>query len=375
MKLNHFFFTGLLLMIFGCQQKNQVASVSSAVKNEIQYSKGLSIYEHKGYTIVKVSNPWPKADKNYTYVLRKKGAVVPDSLRSFVTIDVPVKKVIATSTTHIPSLEMLGVENTLIGFPHLDYISSEKVLANVKAGKVRELGSNQNMNTEVVIDLQPDVIIGYGIDNNNPTLDNLQRSGLKIMLNGDWNEQTPLGKAEWIKFFGALYGLENKADSIFSNIVKEYQAALKLAAKATSKPTVLTGGMFENKWNVAGGESWGALFIKDAGGNYLWSETRGTGSLSMPFEKVFERAHDANFWIGPGQFSSLKELSDSNPHYVKFRAFQDKNVFSFKTGKSGGVIYYELAPNRPDLVLKDVLKILHPELLPDYELFFFKRLE
>src|SRR5690606_25425598 len=247
--------------------------------------------------IVKVTNPWPDARKDYTYILKEKHANVPDSLEVYESINVPIKTVITTSTTHIPSLEMLGVENTLVGFPQLDYISSEKTRANIALGKIRELGSNQALNTEVIIDLKPDAIIGYGIDNNNRALDNLQKAGLKILMNGDWNEQTPLGKAEWIKFFGALYGKEEQADSIFSHIEREYKDALALAKKAKTKPTVLSGGMFQNKWNLPRGESWGALFIKDAGGDYLWADTKGTASLSLPFEAVFEKAKDAQVWI------------------------------------------------------------------------------
>jgi iron complex transport system substrate-binding protein len=370
-KLTLLFF---LISIVGCKQNDSSLHKDEPNENQVRYAKGFSIFRHNGYSIVKVTNPWPQANKDYTYILKEKNATVPDSLKAYETISVPIKKIIVTSTTHIPSLEMLGVENSLIGFPNLSYVSSEKVRSRIADGKIHELGSNQTMNTEVIIDLQPDVIIGYGIDNNNPTLDNLQKSGLKIMLNGDWNEETPLGKAEWIKFFGAVYGMDGKADSIFSGIEKEYKNTLALAEKAATKPTVLAGGLFENKWNVPKGGSWGALFIKDAGGKYLWEETQGTGSISLPFEAVFEKAKDADFWIGPGQFSSLKELSDNNPHYTQFSAFKNKKVFSFKLGKSGGVIYYELAPNRPDLVLKDVLKILHPELLPDYELFFFEKL-
>jgi iron complex transport system substrate-binding protein len=364
----------LASVLLGCKNENTPPSKVQS-QNQIHYAKGFSIHAYDGYSIIKITNPWPNASKDYTYVLKEKSGTIPDSLKSFETVNVPVKKIIVTSTTHIPSLEMLGVENSLIGFPTLSYISSEKVRANINAKKVRELGTNQTLNTEVIIDLQPDVIIGYGIDNNNPTLDNLQKAGLKIMLNGDWNEQTPLGKAEWIKFFGALYGKEKQADSIFSNIEKEYKNSLAMAKKATTKPTVLSGGMFENKWNLPRGESWGALFLNDAGGNYLWGDTKGTGSLSLPFETVYEKAGNADIWIGPGQFSTLKQMADSNTHYTEFKAFKTGNVYSFKRGKSGGIIYFELAPNRPDLVLKDVLKILHPEMLPDYELFFFEKLK
>ncbi|MDR6966194.1 iron complex transport system substrate-binding protein [Flavobacterium arsenatis] len=368
----------LLIFAIGCKKnQDQQGVITSEIKNEIKYASGLSIFDYGDYSILKVSNPWPNATQDYTYILKEKDAKVPDSLSQFTTIQVPIKSIVVTSTTHIPSLEMLGVENSLVGFPNLDYISSEKVRARIESGKVRELGNNQTLNTEVIIDVAPDVFIGYGIDNKNPTLDNLEKSGLKVMLNGDWNEQTPLGKAEWIKFFGYLYGLDEKANTIFSDIEKEYNTTLALAKKATSKPTILAGDMFEGTWYLPKGTSWGSLLLAQAGGNYLWNETEGTGSLSLSFETVLEKAKDADFWITSGQFSSLKEMTDSNPHYSQFKAFQQKNVYSFssKKGKTGGILYYELAPNRPDIVLKDIVKTLHPELLPDYTPFFFERLK
>jgi iron complex transport system substrate-binding protein len=345
--------------------------------NEIAYAKGFSIINHKGYSIVKVSNPWPKADKTYTYVLKEKNGNVPDSLKQFLTINVPIKNIVVTSTTHIPSLEMLGVEKTLVGFPNLNYISSEKVRNLIDAKKIKELGTNQSLNTEVLIDLQPEVIIGYGIDNSNPTLDNLEKNGLKVLLNGDWNEQTPLGKAEWIKFFGALYGKQAKANEIFSKIEKDYLKTVAIAKRATTNPTILAGDMFEDKWYLPQGTSWGCQLLKEAKGNYLWAETHGTGSLSLSFETVLEKAKDADLWITSGQFSSLKEMTESNPHYNQFKSFQNKNVYSFsgRKGKTGGVLYYELAPNRPDIVIKDIVKILHPELLVGYKPFFFEKLK
>ncbi len=358
-------------------KKETLPKIDTISKNEVRYAKGFSIQNYKGYSIVTVKNPWPKANKTYTYILKEKDGKVPDSLAKNTIIPVPVNTIVATSTTHIPSLEMLDVENTLVGFPHLDYISSEKVRTLIEDGKIKELGNNQSLNTEVLIDLQPDVIIGYGIDNKNPTLDNLQKSGLKVMLNGDWNEETPLGKAEWIKFFGALYGKQKEANSIFNKIETEYLKTIKIAQRATSKPTILAGDMFEDRWYLPKGSSWGCLLLKEAQGDYLWRETTGTGSLSLSFETVFERAAAADFWITSGQFSSLAEMTAANPHYDQFKAFQNKKVYSFsgKKGKTGGVLYYELAPNRPDIVLKDIVKILHPELLVGYEPFFFKKLE
>lgn len=377
MSVFRFSFYLIVAFLFVQCKKETDSTVIISNENTVKYAKGFTIQNYDGYSIVTVSNPWPKANKNYTYILKEKKGIVPDSLKNNPIISIPIQKIVVTSTTHIPSLEMLGVEKTLIGFPNLDYISSEKVRALIDNKKIKELGSNQSLNTEVLIDLQPDVIMGYGIDNNNPTLDNLEKNGLKIVLNGDWNEQSPLGKAEWIKLFGALYDQQEEANELFSKIEQDYLKTLKIAQKALTNPTVLVGDMFEDKWNLPQGNSWGCSFIKEAKGNYLWSETTGTGSLSLSFETVLEKAKNAEFWFTSGQFSSLEAMTNANPHYNQFKAFQNKNVYSFirKKGEKGGVLYYELAPNRPDLVLKDLVKILHPELLKSYELYFFEKLQ
>ena len=375
------FWKALLLVLISfllLQCKNEKSATTFIFdKNEIQYAKGFTINNYKGYAIVTVKNPWPKATKNYTYILKKKNGIVPDSLKQNLIISVPIKTIVVTSTTHIPSLEMLNELNSLVGFPHCNYISSDKVRKRIDAGKVKELGNNHDLNTEVLLDLQPNVIVGYGIDNKNPTLDNLQKSGLKVLLNGDWNEETALGKAEWIKFFGAIYGKQKQANELFAKIEKEYLKTIAIAKMAKTTPTILTGDMFEDRWYLPKGTSWGSLLLKQANGNYLWHETSGTGSLSLSFETVFEKAKTADIWITSGQFSTLKEMTDSNPHYAKFDAFKNKNVYSFsgKKGKTGGILYYELAPNRPDIVLKDIVKILHPELLIGYKPFFFEKLQ
>ena len=368
----------IAISLLGCKKNNESLPSEKTVvaENLIQYAKGFSIHHYQGFSIVKVTNPWPKANKEYTYILKEKDGIVPDSLHQFTTIQVPLQSIVVTSTTHIPSLEMLSVENSLLGFPNLNYISSEKVRSRIEQGKIKELGNNQSLNTEILIDLQPELIIGYGLDNNNPTLDNLQKSGLKVLLNGDWNEPTPLGKAEWIKLFGALYDKQKEAATIFSKIVNEYTKTVAIAKMATSTPTILAGDIFEGKWYLPSGTSWGSLLLKEAHSHYLWQETTGTGSLSLSFETVFEKAKEADFWITSGQFSTLKSMIDANPHYNQFKAFQNKKVYSFngKKGKTGGILYYELGPNRPDIVLKDLVKILHPELLIGYEPFFFKKL-
>ena len=373
----YLFFSLLLLCFIQCKKEIQNNKNSIPHKNEIQYAKGLEIYKYQGFSILKITNPWPNAKEIFTYILQEKNGIIPDSLKQFAVIPIPLKSIVVTSTTHIPALELLGVENTLVGFPNTDYISSEKTRKRIDSGKVREVGVNESLNTEVLIDLNPDLIVSFGLNNSNPTLDNLQKSGLKVMLNGDWTEQSPLGKAEWIKFFGVLYGLDSKANAIFSEIEKEYKTTLALAKKAIIKPTVLSGAMYQEQWYVPQGESWAALFLKDAQSQYLWADTKGNGSLSVPFEVILEKAQNADFWIAPGDFSSLKQMSDNNPHYNQFASFKNKKVYSYAVNKGakGGIIYFEWSPTRPDWVLKDLIKIFHPELLPNHKLYFFHKLE
>ena len=366
-----------LLTLIQCKKEENKENNASEPKNEIQYAKGLEIHKHKGFSVVKVTNPWPNSKQIFTYILQEKNGIIPDSLKQFTAIRIPINKIVVTSTTHIPSLELLGVEHTLIGFPNTNYISSEKTRKLIDNGKVRDVGSNESLNTEILIDINPDVIVAFGINNSNPTLDNLEKSGLKIILNGDWNEQTPLGKAEWIKFFGALYGLDSQANKMFSSIEKKYNTALALAKKASKKPTVMCSSMFQNQWNIPQGESWASLFFKDAHSDYLWKNTKGTGSIPLPFESVLDLAQKADFWIAPGDFSSLKQMSDSNIHYEQFSSFKNKKVYSYAVNKGtkGGILYFELSPSRPDLVLMDLIRIFHPELVPNHSLFFFKKLE
>ena len=370
-------FISSFFILFGCK-KNETSEVAKtdAAKNSIEYASGLSIVKYDDYSVVTVSNPWPNANKDFKYVLKEKEAKVPDSLQAYTAIQVPLESVVVTSTTNIPFLEMLEVENKLVGFPHTDYISSEKTRVLIDKGSVKNVGQNEKLNIEQLIELSPDLIVTFGVDNNNPMLDNLKKSGLNILIQGDWMEQSPLGKAEWIKLYGALFGKEEKAKELFDKIVQSYEQAKKLAAEKAVNSTVLYGSMYEDVWYVAKGNSWVAEFMKDAHANYLWADLKGTGSEGLSFEKVLDKAKTASVWIASGSFKSLDELQKANPHYGEFDAFKNKNVYSFegKLGATGGTVYYELAPSRPDLVLKDYIKIFHPDLLPSYEFTFASKL-
>lgn len=374
-----YFFIGIFLFFSSCKENEKSTLTTEFIKEkvEVSYAKGFKINNFKSHKEIELINPWPGANVTFKYALIEKGATLLSSEKFDAVIEIPVSNIVVTSTTHIPSLEMLGVSEALVGFPNRDYISSETTRKRIDDGKIIELGKNEDINTEVLIDLSPDVVVGFAVDGNNSAFNIIKTTGIPVVYNSDWTETTPLGKAEWIKFFGALFDKQKEADSIFNRIESQYNAAKKIASKAISKPTVLSGAMYKDVWYLPQGNSWAAQFIKDAHGDYLWKETEGTGSLSLNLESVLEKGKEAQFWLGPAQFISLQQLNDAHTVYSQFEAFKNKEVFSFtsKKGATGGVLYYELAPNRPDLVLKDIIKILHPELLKDHQLYFFSHLE
>ncbi len=378
--LKNLLFIISLFVLLSCKQESPVepSEKAEAPSSVITQAQGFSIANNGDYKTIRVTGAFPEQELPYTYIvmdssLSRKRKQEIRKFSASAHIEVPIKTIVVTSTTHIPSLEMLGVENSLVGFPNQDYISSQKTRDRINAGAVKELGQNESINTEVTIDLNPDVVVSFGVEGENKAMASITRAGIPVLYNGDWVEQNPLGKAEWIKFFGVLFGKEKAADSIFAQIEKDYLETKKLAQGVQDNPTVMSGAMFKDVWYLPHGNSWPAKMIADAGGNYLWKGTEGTGSISLSIESVLEKAQTADFWVAPAQYSSYSKLEKDNPVYARFNAFQNKKAYTFATkkGETGGLLYYELAPNRPDLVLKDLVHFLHPELLPDYEPQFF----
>lgn len=373
------FFLITLLFIFSCKSDKKASPISEnkTQNSTIEFAKGFDISYHEGYKIITLKNAWPGSEKEFKYALIEKGTTLDSPEKYDAIIHIPIDEIVVTSTTHIPSLEMLDVEGSLIGFPNLEYISSVKTRKRISEGHITELGKNEAINTEVLIEINPDVVVGFAVDGNNKTLATIKKTGIPVVYNGDWTETSPLGKAEWIKFFAAFYNKEKEANHIFNEIKNSYQDAKKLASTSKNKPTVLSGAMYKDVWYLPQGESWAAQFIADANGDYLWKDNKGTGSISLNLESVLEKGKQAEIWIGPSYYTNLKQLQEGHSVYEQFDAFKNDQVYSFtnKKGETGGLLYFELAPNRPDLVLKDLIKILHPELLTDYEPFFFEKLK
>jgi iron complex transport system substrate-binding protein len=367
----------IALLLHACVQKsNQTEENSAGKKVELEYAQGFSITHNGDYAIVEVKQPFQGSTSGYKYLLIPKTKSVPPSIEGMKVIRTPIESIVCTSTTHIPMLDYLGVSDRLIGFPTTDFISSEKTRKYIDSGKVVDLGMDKGMNLEKLVSLKPDVLLAYTMTGDYGQFKKIEDLKIPVVLNAEYLEKHPLGRAEWIKFFGALFNKEREADSIFQSIEKSYLETVNLS-KAKRKPTVLCGIMYGDAWFLPGGENYASKIIKDAGCKYLWEDDTSNGFLQLSFETVLAQGHDADLWLGVGTISSLEELAATEHKYKMFKAFNEGRVYNYdkRKGAKGGNEYLELGYLRPDLILKDLVKISHPELIPDHSLFFYRKLE
>jgi len=368
-----------LQLFFACDLRKVTFEPNQECKdgNQVKYANGFCLEQQENYTIIKLLDPSTGTPKKQWTLIPKGDPKSNDTSKEDI-IEIPVTSIVPTSTTHIPPIELLEQEATIVGFPSLDYISSTRTRARIDSGLVRELGQNEALNTEVLITLKPDVLMTFSIDGQQKGLNKIKQGGIPVIYNGDWTEQHPLGKAEWIKVFGALFDKQALADSIFQEIEHNYQQLQLRAKQATSKPKVISGALYKDVWYAPKGDSWAAQFLKDAHAEYLWSNTSGTGSLQWNIEEILQYSQQAQVWIGPGQFTSYSQMRERSATYTQFKPYVNKRIFTFsKTkGPTGGLLYYEMAAMRPDWVLSDLIHILHPgQILKDYEPKFFTSLD
>lgn len=361
-----------------CKETNKEKSnLGENITNSITYAKGFSLHDFSNYKKLQIYNSFKGDSIGQEYFLVPKSQKIPKAIKEKNIIRIPIERIVVTSTTHIPMLELIGVENKLVGFPNTDYISSEKTRLLIENGQVQDIGQEQSINTEILIELQPELVVGFGVNSINQSFQNIKKMGVPVLMNSDWLEQTPLGRAEWIRLFGALFQKDSLATSQFNKIASDYNIIREKALQSSNKPTILSGSLFQDVWHMPAGNSFVSHFLNDAKTDYLWKNSKGTGSLSLSLESVLDKGKNAEFWIAPGFFTSKDVMLQNSPHYKEFSAFTQDNIYTYanKKGATGGVLYFELATARPDLVLQDLVNIFHPEIFPKNEMVFFSKLD
>ncbi|MCH6232488.1 ABC transporter substrate-binding protein [Cognataquiflexum rubidum] len=381
--LLHSFYTApyfiffIFFILFSCQSPKEIKELD-LIEIPNSYATGFAVFQGEGFKVVEVRQAFPDKHPPFHYLVKEIPDLKLDETGFDAVISLPISKVVLTSTTQVPHLDYLGVSDLLMGFPNLDLISSPQTRKLIDAGKVTDLGSGAQANIEKIIELDPDWVMISTLGEDLKNLEILKSAKIPAILNGEYVEQHPLGRAEWIKITGVLLGKSKEAKTIFSQIESDYNQASDLVKELPeSKPKVMAGVMYKDIWYVPGADSWGARLLEVAGGDYLFKDQKGTGSAQLSYEYVLENAHQSDFWLGAADFKTLEEMENADPRYKHFDAFKQGNVYTYtqKKGVTGGLEYFELGYLRPDLILRDLIKILYPDLLPEYSLYFYTKLD
>ncbi len=345
---------------------------------KINYSQLFTIKKHSHYKEIVIASPWIDGEIYAQYILIPKRAKVPENLpNKAIIIRTPVDNIVTLSTPHIGLYDKLNALDKIIGIATADYVYNQNIKERTKRGVIKEVGSNKDLNIELLVDMNPDMVTTSGFQTPSRPMEIAAQAGIKVVFNIEWMEKSPLARAEWIKFAAAFINKEKEAQKIFDDIVLQYNEVKKLAENVNSKPKILIGKKWKGIWNTSGGTSYYANFLRDAGADYYWFQDTSTGTLELSFEEVIDKQLDTDIWINPGNSVSIADLLASDDRYGLFNPVKQGQVFGYfnKVNSNGVNAYWEKGPIAPHIILSDLIKIFHPDLLPNHELYFFKKLE
>jgi len=362
----------------GCVQQYDSNTDYFPEKVTVEYASGFTIEYFKNYKVVSVLDPYADTQKAFQYILVQCGTPAPEGFDQSAIVEVPIRSIITLSSSYLPFLKALGLYDRLVGVDTVSWIYDPDVLQKAKDGKLIEVGFGAEVNIEQVLNLNPDLIM-TGIYrqskfNNYPLLSD---AGLKVVINTDFLESTPLGRAEWIKFMGVFFNQEQNATEFFTQKSDRYGEIATLANGVTDKPSVLWGVPGKDTWYVPGGRSFEATLFADAGARYWWENDTEPGKIPLAFEAVFDTAADSDYWLAADGYPTLSDMLTADSRLSSFTATANNRVWSndARVNDAGGNDYWESGVVNPDIVLADLIKIFHPELLPDHELVYWRLLK
>ncbi len=353
----------------------QAATLFYKNKVQVHHAKGFAVSYHDTYKMLYLLS----AQDTIRYLLLPPGAPAPEGVVTNQIIRVPIQKVITQSTTHIGLFAALQAEDKIIAVDEADYIYSPKIRQRVARGDILEVGGGESLNMEKVLALAPDLLMVSGMPGTAmQQYQTLTEAGIPVLVNTEWMESTPLGKAEWLKLIAALTNQEQQANEKFTAIETQYKRVVALAAQIQDQPKVITGSPFQGVWYVPGGNSYRSRLFRQAGATWPWAQDTTAVSLPIDFETMYAYGLQADYWLNPGQINTKQDLLDKDARFADFKAFRQGQVYNNNrrmNPQGTGNDYYESGIVQPHRVLADVVKILHPALLPDDTLFFYQKIE
>ncbi|MBN2776710.1 MAG: ABC transporter substrate-binding protein [Bacteroidales bacterium] len=379
MKTKTLFFILITFLFIHCKNEKTQKNADIEIINQNKYAQGFVIEKNENITKISVVNPWQNAENEvFNYYLIPKENTVPDSLKNEKIIFTPISKVVCLSTTHLGFLEVLDERNSIYGLSGTYYVYDSIIQQKIDANEIAEVGFEQNLDIEKIISIKPDVVFAYDITGTlNPKYEQLNKLGITVVLVGEYLENNPLGKAEWLNFFAAFYQKDSIAKEHFDFVEKEYNKNTQLAVEASSFPGVLINTPFQGIWYLPGGESYMSKIIADAGGNYLWNNKKQVESFPVSLEEIFSKNEKINILINPGVQNTKKEILATENRLSELNCIKNNNIFNNnnRIGKNGGNDIWESGTVNPHLILNDLIQIFHPELFPNTKLYYYKKIE
>ncbi len=349
---------------------------TSELKSEVEhpeYAKYFEIEKRDSCTIIRIFNPW-QANK-----IKQELQVSTLANEGNNSIQCPIQSTIPLSTSFYGFIEALNQLQTVVAVENKNFVFNQYLNQEIQQGRVIEVGQSGTISIERTIELHPNVVITSGSELLSPNLTKIVQAGIPVLQNMDWQEQHPLGKAEWIKVFGVLYHQEALADSVFNAVKNQYEALVSSMQHNSSseKPSVLLGYNYQGTWYLPGGKSYVAQYLRDAGYNYQYNTDTTTGSLGISAELIYNNLKSADYWFHPGSCKTLNDLLMLDKRYRFMDAFSMRKVYNntLRMNKAGGNDFWETSPCNPHLVLADLIKIAYPHLLPNHKLYFYQQLQ
>lgn len=350
-------------------------------KATLRHATGFTIEYFKHYKVVTLHRPWPGARTTLRYWLVQCGTPAPSTPTGAHVITIPIHSLVTLSATHLPHLELLGEIDSLIGVGTPERIYSSRIRDRVAEGEITAVSHGVTVNMETLLELSPDLVMAVGYDqprlNVHPAL---ARMGIQFAINAAYLEASPLARSEWLKFTAAFFNKEGVAEQLFNGVAARYRgyADLTQGIPVRLRPSVLVGELNRGSWYVPGGKGYVARLIEDAGGRYLWAEDGHRASFPRDFEIVFDRGQQADYWLlSRNDWLTLADLRGADARYQALQAYKKGHVYNYnaRLSEHGANDYWEQGVLEPHVLLADLIKILHPALLPQHTLKYYRQLD